>query len=157
MNILKISGSGYNKKIIPRLLGHRVKGEIMGSSIEAIQNILQKTVPRKGPLKKDDEEWRLWLISAIRSLVVRFHPEKVVLFGSRGNGTYTRRSDVDLAIVTETNLPFTERSIPFALFLKDSPLPIDILVFTPSEWSMERNNKFIVRIKREGVFLYERE
>lgn len=64
-------------------------------------------------------------------LVGRVH--SVWLYGSVARGEARPDSDVDLFIVTDTDLPFHERG---SLFddLRDFNANIEPLVYTPSEW-----------------------
>ena len=39
------------------------------------------------------------LDEAVRRLVDKFHPEKIILFGSQARGTADNRSDVDLLVI----------------------------------------------------------
>lgn len=49
------------------------------------------------------------LRGAVQGLVAGLRPEKIILFGSRARGTYSRRSDLDLFIVLETSDPALTR------------------------------------------------
>jgi predicted nucleotidyltransferase len=67
----------------------------------------------------------------VRQIVDRFHPQKVMLFGSYAYGQPTVDSDVDLLVVMET----AENPMHMAGLISasiDHPFPIDILVMTPS-------------------------
>jgi predicted nucleotidyltransferase len=45
----------------------------------------------------------------VERLVVRFHPERIILFGSHARGEATDASDMDLLVVADTDLPPEER------------------------------------------------
>ncbi len=46
------------------------------------------------------------LLAAIRDRIVdHLHPEKIILFGSRANGTATPDSDIDLLVVLDDEHP----------------------------------------------------
>jgi len=89
-------------------------------------------------------------------IVQRFHPEKVVLFGSCATGTSTEDSDVDLLVV----MPFEGRSVEQAVQLRmdTRPMfPVDLIVRTP-EMIAERlrmGDTFIREILEIGRVLYE--
>lgn len=55
------------------------------------------------------------------------------LFGSFTTSRFSRHSDVDLFIVTETDVPFVERPLLFDDLLEVFP-SLDILVYTPAEF-----------------------
>jgi predicted nucleotidyltransferase len=91
----------------------------------------------------------------VRQIVERFHPRKVVLFGSYAYGTPTSDSDVDLLVVMETkgNPLHMAATISAAI---DHPFPLDILVYTPHrlQASLERNGSFASQLAK-GLTLYE--
>jgi len=55
------------------------------------------------------------------------------LFGSFNTNKFSRHSDVDLFIITETDVPFVERPLLFNDLLDAFP-SLDILVYTPDEF-----------------------
>ena len=86
----------------------------------------------------------------------RYHPQKIILFGSFARGDYHAISDVDLLIIKDTERPFTER-IGDVLALCDYSIPLEPLVYTPAEFEQMRreNNPFIEQVLREGKIIYE--
>ena len=52
------------------------------------------------------------------------------LFGSFNTDKFSRHSDVDLFIITETDVPFVERPLLFDDLLDAFP-SLDVLVYTP--------------------------
>lgn len=102
-----------------------------------------------------EEAFKIEIRGIIKSLR-RYQPLKVILFGSFARGDFHAGSDIDLLIVKETDLPFTERPAE-VLRLCQYTLPLEPLVYTPGE--LERmcreENAFILSILREGVVLYE--
>jgi predicted nucleotidyltransferase len=88
----------------------------------------------------------------------KFNPERIILFGSYANGTSNEDSDLDLLIVQETDLPMHKRGIDIRLSLIGSKIPIDLLVYTKSEFEREKNKSFSFlnsAIKNSKV-MYER-
>ena len=86
-----------------------------------------------------------------------FAPEKVFLFGSYAKGRATPKSDIDLCIVMDTN---NKRQTTTELYYTiDHPLPIDFLLYTPSEWDecVADTTSFAHKINSEGVLLYARQ
>jgi len=55
------------------------------------------------------------------------------LFGSFNTDKFSRHSDVDLFIITDTEVPFVERPLLFDDLLDAFP-SLDILVYTPDEF-----------------------
>ncbi len=93
---------------------------------------------------------------AVERLRGALDPELVVLFGSRARGTATRRSDLDLLVVWETDQPPMDR-IGYRLgLLSDSPWPVEVLAYTPSELERVRDRPFLRGVLQEGRVLYER-
>ena len=89
-------------------------------------------------------------------IVQRFHPEKVVLFGSCAIGNSTEDSDVDLLVV----MPFDGRSVEQAVQLRMDTrpqFPVDLIVRTPEmiEERLRLGDSFIREILETGKVLYE--
>ena len=94
-----------------------------------------------------------------RRIAERFHPERIILFGSHATGRAGPDSDVDLLVVmrgVEGRRRKTATAIDVALM--DMSLPKDIIVVTPEE--LERHKDMVGTIVRpalrEGKVLYER-
>jgi predicted nucleotidyltransferase len=92
-------------------------------------------------------------------IVERFHPDKIILFGSYARGEATEMSDIDLLVISETSLPRPKRSAPIYSLLRDYPVSKDILVYTPEEAEQYRDlpAATIRRALLEGIVLYERQ
>jgi len=69
----------------------------------------------------------------VREIVTRFHPEKVILFGSQARGDVSSDSDVDLLVVMPDDTNRRETAIDIMTALHNMPLPKDVLVTTPGE------------------------
>jgi predicted nucleotidyltransferase len=76
------------------------------------------------------------LVSMKDALVRAFSPSRIVLFGSFARGDQNRVSDVDLVVIAETRLSFTERigRAVQACYGASKRLPVEVLVYTPGEW-----------------------
>ena len=81
---------------------------------------------------------------------------KAYLFGSFGKGTQTRKSDLDLMIITETDKRFFDRYDDYEkiqqIFFERS---VDMLIYTSEELSNISHRVFIKRILEEGEIIYE--
>ena len=78
----------------------------------------------------------------------KYKPKRVLLFGSRAKGSYTKHSDIDLAV--DLNLPFRERrKLKEKLDLLAGIYSVD-LVFLPNV-----DEEFRKIILKEGKVLYE--
>jgi uncharacterized protein len=85
-----------------------------------------------------------------------FHPEKIILFGSRARGEDDAFSDVDVIVVYDTDKRFLERLKELYLSWNIGKA-VDILAYTPEEFkSMMKKRFFIQKAVAEGEVLYER-
>jgi len=62
----------------------------------------------------------------------KFHPAKIILFGSYAYGAPTRDSDVDLLVITESAARPCERTVSIRKSLP-APFALDLIVRTPQE------------------------
>lgn len=94
----------------------------------------------------------------METLKREYTPEKIILFGSVARGEESGVSDVDLAVIKKTNKPFPRRLMDMADYTAGAPFDIEILVYTPDEWSqaLQEDNYFIKEIINTGRILYER-
>jgi predicted nucleotidyltransferase len=92
-------------------------------------------------------------------VMARYPVLRAIVFGSVARGEPSRRSDVDLIVVMETDLPFLDRhtgirhEICTAL---DGP-SVDLLIYTPEEMERMAGRRFIARALAEGKVIYERQ
>jgi predicted nucleotidyltransferase len=83
--------------------------------------------------------------------------QRVIVFGSFARGEASRRSDVDLLLIQETDKRFLERydgllrEITQAVSGRD----VDLLIYTPQELTQLVQRPFIATALREGITLYE--
>ena len=84
---------------------------------------------------------------------------QVILFGSYARGEATDRSDVDLLVVAETDLPRHKRAVNLYKQFHPYPFGMDIVVYTPQEIEegMKSDLTFVSAVLREGKTLYERQ
>jgi predicted nucleotidyltransferase len=96
--------------------------------------------------------------AAIRRLVERFDPERIILFGSQARGTADARSDADFLVITELTARRRVMMLEMDRALRGLGLARDIVVLTPEEF--ERDREIPGTIARpaslEGKVLYER-
>lgn len=99
-----------------------------------------------------------FLIAATRTIVDRFAPERIVLFGSRGRGDHQPESDYDLIVVLETPLARGERGGPIRNALPDAKRRVDVIVYTPAEFEISRHDVGALAFagETEGLILYDR-
>jgi predicted nucleotidyltransferase len=94
----------------------------------------------------------------VHRLVERFHPLKIILFGSYARGQQTRDSDIDLLVVMPDGTDRRAAAIAMRRHLRDLMVPKDVIVSTPEE--IARRGDMIGTVLRpalrEGNMLYER-
>lgn len=92
------------------------------------------------------------------TIVRRFHPERIILFGSWAWGTPGPDSDIDLFVIKETTQSTrgVARDIDGALWGRR--VPLDILVYTPKgvKRRLDRGDFFVRDVIQKGKVLYER-
>ena len=98
------------------------------------------------------------LLSGMVSKIVKhFHPDKVILFGSRAWGKPTAESDLDILVVMDLEGSPIRKAAEISTIARPKFLPMDIIVRTPDE--IERRirigDPFIRRIMDKGEVLYE--
>src|ERR1700730_13472932 len=83
----------------------------------------------------------------------RFHPEKIILFGSYAYGTPHNESDVDLLVIMPA-YDVVNQSIRIGLAL-DAPFSLDLIVRTPKQIAggLRDNNWFLREIVEKGKVL----
>jgi predicted nucleotidyltransferase len=82
--------------------------------------------------------------------------KQVIVFGSAARQTATRKSDLDLMIIMETEKRFFDRYEAFdQVFYLIKDKSIDLLIYTPEELERISSRPFIRTILKEGRILYE--
>jgi uncharacterized protein len=95
----------------------------------------------------------------LRIIVERFHPEKIILFGSYAYGQPTQDSDFDLLVVRR-EIPSTKAGnmeLRYAICDVDAPLAsFTFLSRTPEqvEGKLRERSPFFQTIMRKGLVLY---
>lgn len=71
-------------------------------------------------------------------IINKFHPKDIYIFGSHAKGMVTRRSDIDICVVIDTN---NKRKLLQELLVEiDYDTDIDIIIYTPEEWEKYKND-----------------
>lgn len=89
-------------------------------------------------------------------LVKALRPERVVLYGSRAQGTHRPTSDYDLLIVAKRfrGVPWVERAA-LAIRLWDLPVDLEPICLTPEEFRRRSREISIVGVAaREGIVVF---
>ena len=80
---------------------------------------------------------------------------KVILFGSYARGDVSRRSDMDLAVIMDTDRRFFDRYDLCDELYEMFDAGLDIFPYTEDEFSRISHRPFIKAIIEEGVVVYE--
>lgn len=90
-----------------------------------------------------------------QQLVAKYHPEKVILFGSAARESEVV-NDVDLFIIKDDVPVLGAERIRQLYRLMDIDLPVDYLVYRPSEVAerLALGDPFVLSVMNEGKVLY---
>ena len=98
-----------------------------------------------------------YLSEVVDRIVRKFHPEKIILFGSWARGTAREDSDLDLLVVLSNVEHKRKAAIEVLRALNGLPISKDVIVTTPQE--IEERGKTVGYILRpaleEGKVIYE--
>ncbi|OFW17286.1 MAG: hypothetical protein A3H27_02645 [Acidobacteria bacterium RIFCSPLOWO2_02_FULL_59_13] len=91
-----------------------------------------------------------------RQIAEQFHPERIILFGSRARGRGHRDSDVDLLVVMRCK-GHGARKAAEILNRVEPDFPIDLIVRTPQELRrrLAQHDPFLGEVVERGKILYE--
>jgi uncharacterized protein len=92
----------------------------------------------------------------IDTIVEGYKPDKIILFGSYAGGTPNGDSDLDIAIIKKTEELPRKRNQKVRLLFKPYPCPMDIFVYTPTEFNHKKNSLGTLAyiVNREGKVVY---
>ena len=92
-----------------------------------------------------------------RQVAERFHPDKIILFGSYAYGTPHEDSDVDILVIMPARNQL-DQAVKIS-FDVDPPFPLDIIVRTPHnmQWRLAEGDSFLTEITSKGKVLYEKD
>jgi len=98
------------------------------------------------------------LEDAVRRIIRRFEPEKIVLFGSVADGVPGPDSDIDLLIIMQVENSTRQKANEIDLLLSDRAIPMDFLVLTPEQYQQQRHipGSIFREVESKGLVLYER-
>jgi predicted nucleotidyltransferase len=94
----------------------------------------------------------------VRRIVERFHPERIILFGSYARGMAGPDSDVDLLVVMQPQGSKRRRAVEIYGLLAGMGVPKDVIVVTPEEFEAYRDapGTVIRTAWHEGKILHDR-
>ena len=94
----------------------------------------------------------------VRRIVERFHPDRIILFGSYARGTAGPHSDVDLLVVMKPQNSKRRRAVEIHGLLAGMDIPKDVMIVTPEEFEAYRDapGTVIRTAWQEGKILHDR-
>lgn len=94
----------------------------------------------------------------VKRIVMRFNPERIILFGSRARGDAGPDSDVDLLVVMDFEGSKLDKTVEVRLALGNLPVPTDIILSRPEDftWRQQIVGTIEYPAAREGKVLYAR-
>ncbi len=100
---------------------------------------------------------KLTIIERLLPVLQKSGAHKAILFGSFAENTATRRSDLDLMILQDTEKRFFDRHDDFQGIHDAFPgMAIDLLIYTTDELQQIEHRRFIRDILSKGELIYER-
>ena len=101
--------------------------------------------------------WWDWLAARLRPVMERRKIKRAVVFGSLARGNASRRSDLDLLLVQETDLHWLDRYDPILaeIYRAVPGVDIDLLIYTPEELAWMSDRPLIATALGEGKVIYE--
>src|SRR4051812_28363195 len=101
----------------------------MATIVTLESDLIERIAGRIPDAPDDARPGRAQLAGGAATIALAFHPERIILFGSRANGAATSDSDIDLMVIMETPLRPVDQAVCIrqALDLRPS-FPLDILV-----------------------------
>lgn len=94
-----------------------------------------------------DDSWiERFKKEALPKIIEEFHPERVILFGSRIRGEAKEESDLDVILVAEIfkEIPFLKR-MPAVLRKTKFPKHIDHMCYSPEEFNRVKEMSSVVQ------------
>ena len=94
----------------------------------------------------------------VQRIVERFHPDRIILFGSHAKGNPTDDSDLDILVVMPVEGSRRRKANEIDLALADRTVPLDVVVVTPDQFERQRDviGTIVREAVREGRSVYER-
>lgn len=96
------------------------------------------------------------LDGVVQQIVARFHPSRIILFGSYAYGAPSADSDLDLLVVLDTPLKETEQAVKICQAIHYD-FGLDLIVRTPGTLTrrLALGDPFLREIIQKGKVLYE--
>ncbi len=95
----------------------------------------------------------------VKTIVDKYKPSKIILFGSFAYGHPTEDSDLDILIIKDDDSPKIQRNRAVRRILKDISIPVDVIVKTSQEFENLKDiiGTVIYPANKYGKVLYGQE
>ena len=92
----------------------------------------------------------------VNQIATRFHPQRIILFGSYARGSFRPESDVDLLVVMDTPLNEVEQAVQICQQI-EYLFGLDLLVIQPQRLAqrLRLGDSFLKEIIETGLVLHE--
>ena len=92
----------------------------------------------------------------VRTIARSVKPERVILFGSRANGTAREDSDIDLVVIYSGSKTKREVQVGIHKLFSNPDFSIDLFVLTPEELESQKRvpNTLAREVTERGVVCY---
>lgn len=93
----------------------------------------------------------------IRDILIRkYHPRKIIVFGSITSGKIHDYSDLDVVVIKQTKKRIYDR-IGEVVKLCDPEIAVDFIVYTPDEFQQMQEEESFIReeMVKNGKVIYE--
>jgi predicted nucleotidyltransferase len=97
------------------------------------------------------------LASELQGIFEKHRVLRAIVFGSFGRGEASRRSDLDLIVIQDTQKRFLDRydDLLREIVQVISGRDVDLLIYTPQELAQMSHRPLIATALREGKVIYE--
>lgn len=92
-------------------------------------------------------------------IIEKFHPAKIILFGSQARGLADSKSDIDICVLFSHDINKRATSIQILSLAKDLKTGIDCIVTSKQEFQKTSDKKYTIfyQINQTGKTIYEAE
>lgn len=139
-----------------RELAEWTLGPTMSRKLAKVASVLRLTHDGPLPPTVTSRIVRDHLPGAIDSIVARYDPARVILFGSQARGDATHDSDVDLLVLFDGSVDRREREVGIRRLLREAPFSKDVLVASNDDLPQATIGTAVADAVHNGVVVYER-
>ncbi len=92
----------------------------------------------------------------VERITSKYDPKAIIVFGSVAKGTSTEDSDLDIAVILDSDLSEHDRNVDVRVCIGPIGMVMDLMVFTPEEVETEKadQNSIVSEILNTGEVVY---